>query len=331
MLRMVPSAVVTMDLTGTITMLNRAAERLLSTTASAAVGHLYTEVFGPSLANRMVPLLLRCYRSHDQGSAHVFPVTLPDGRQTTIRASLGLLHGAQHEVIGSFFAAEEQTTVSERLPTGSQGGEMRLRDLLARYVGAKVASQLDRPSFVGVGGKRMTLSVLHADIRGYTNLAEERSPEAVMDLLLRFHGAAVEALQATGATIDRYIGDALLAFWNAPIPQADHVQLAIRGAQAVQSATRNLEATVGYGIGLHTGEAVVGNLGSEQYMHYTAIGDTVNVAARLQTLAGHGEIVCSAAVISESGLALRTIAMPKQVLKGRSHPIDAFRIEEVVA
>jgi class 3 adenylate cyclase len=184
-----------------------------------------------------------------------------------------------------------------------------------------------RPSFVDVGGQTQTISVLHADVRGYTSMAEQLPPDRVVSLLLRYHGAAAKAIRGTGGTIDRFAGDAILALWNAPAPQPDHVRLALRGALAMRDAAREVGSDLGYGIGVHTGEAMVGNLGSEQYQNFTAIGDTVNVAARLQGQAQAGEVVCSAAALVAAGEGVRTTALGTLELRGRRTPVEAYRVE----
>jgi class 3 adenylate cyclase len=127
--------------------------------------------------------------------------------------------------------------------------------------------------------------------------------------------------------LDRFIGDAVLALWNAPRAQDQHVRMAVRGALAMRDATLAAGDDLGYGIGVHTGEAVVGNIGSEQYMNYTAIGDTVNVAARLQAAAAAGEVVCSAAALDAAGPGVRAVPLGPLTVKGRKHPVDTFRVE----
>jgi adenylate cyclase len=325
-LRAAPSSVVVMDITGRITMLNGAAERLFSVQAAEAEGKLYPEVFGPSLANRIVSLFLRATRPGAAGAAHAVTATLPSGRRATLRANAGPLHDNAGAVVGVFFVADEQVDTRE----AGEEKEARLRQALQRYVGDNIASRIaDHPSFVGVGGTRQVVSVLHADVRGYTTLAEALEPEEVSRLLIKYHGKAVSALGSEQATIDRYIGDAILALWNAPAPQETHARLAIKGALAMRQVTQALGRDLEYGIGLHTGEAVVGNLGSAEYMHYTAIGDTVNVAARLQSAAPAGGIVCSAATLDAAGDGVRVTPLGDLAVKGRKGTVRAFAVEGI--
>lgn len=322
LLRMAPSAVVAMDAEGRITALNPAAERLLSTTHDRAVGVPYTTVFGRSLSSRLIPLVARAGRS-EPGTAHDVEATLPDGRRARLRASAGPLTDAGGVLTGIVFVAEDRTEAA-----AASAGQERLRDALRRYAGDHIAAGVDsHPSLIGVGGVRQVVSVLHSDVRGYTTVSEALPPEEVHALLMRFHGAAVAALRREGATIDRYIGDAILALWNAPTPDPDHARMALRGALAMRDATIEAGDEMRYGIGVHTGDAVVGNLGSEQYMHYTAIGDTVNIAARLQGGAAGGEVVCSAATYRAAGEGIRATPLGELAVKGRKGTVEAYRVE----
>lgn len=330
LIRAIPSAVVAMDGDGRVTALNGAAERLFNTTATEAIGRPYPAVFGASLADRMVGLFLRVARSGNPASAQLVRATLPGGRQVQLRANVGPLRDGAGRLAGLFFAAEdqsaEQAAVAESL--GQAARTERLREALKRYIGDALAATVEaRPSFIGLGGVRQPVSVLHADVRGYTTVAERLEPEAVTELLLRYHGAGVAALLAEGATLDRFIGDAILAIWNAPAPQAEHTRLAIHGALALTAATRAVGDELAYGVGVHTGEAVVGNLGSDRYMNYTAMGDTVNVAARLQSAAPSGEVVCSAAALAAAGPGIRTTPLGALAVKGRQAPVEAYRVE----
>lgn len=329
LLHATPSAVVAMDTDGRITMLNAAAERLFGCSADEAAGKLYPQVFGPSLGNRMVNLFLRAMRTGDPSAAHTLSVTLPSGRRATLRANAGPLHDGNGSLIGIFFVAEEQAPpAGPESRDASAMREQQMRQALQRYVGNTLATHIaDHPSFVGVGGVRQTISVLHADVRGYTTLAEAMEPEEVSSLLIRYHSAGVAALERARATLDRYIGDAILALWNAPTLQEGHARMALAGALTVRAATQALGRDLEYGIGVHTGQAIVGNLGSDKYLHYTAIGDTVNVAARLQSAAPAGGIICSAVTLDAAGPGVRATPLGALTVKGRKGVVEAYAVE----
>ena len=317
-----PSSVVLMDNEGRIRSLNKNAERLLSISESDAIGKPYTDVFGPSLSSRVFSLVLKGRRTE----VKLIEATLPGGRRARLRATAGPLMDAGGAVSGIVFVADEDTS-SPKLEA-LEGQQQRYRDALRRYLGDNVAEMVDaRPSFVDVGGRTQTISVLHADVRGYTTMAEQLPPDRVVSLLLRYHGAAAKAIRAAGGTIDRFAGDAILALWNAPAAQPDHVRRALAGALAMRDAARATGSDLGYGVGVHTGEAMVGNLGSDQYQNFTAIGDTVNVAARLQGQAHAGEVICSAAVLDAAGEGVSVTPLGALELTGRKTPVEAYRVE----
>jgi PAS domain S-box-containing protein len=324
-----------MDTEGRVTSLNGAAEELLGATEADAVGRTYLEVFGPSLGDRMVGLFLRVARSGKPSAPQILEATLPSsGRRARLHASAGPLVDDSGAFLGIMFAADDRSAEAEATRTAAkhEAQEQRLREALRRYTGDAVAAAVDsRPSFVDIGGRRQIISCMHADVRGYTTVAEALEPEQVTELLLRYHGVAVRALQEAGATIDRFIGDAILALWNAPNEQPEHTRMAIRGALALQRVSREVGTDLQYGAGVHTGPAVVGNLGSDQYMNYTAIGDTVNVAARLQSAATTGEVVCSRAALDAAGPGVRVTPLGALTVKGRKSQVEAYRVEGLEA
>jgi adenylate cyclase len=143
-----------------------------------------------------------------------------------------------------------------------------------------------------LGGTRQEVTVLFTDIQNFTGIAERAEPDSLMRQTSRHFTALTEAFLAEGGTIDKYIGDAVMVFWNAPRPQPDHVARACRGALAAKAATGALNAqfvTEGLTpfitrLGVHVGDAIVGNLGSAERMDYTVLGTSVNLASRLEGL-----------------------------------------------
>jgi class 3 adenylate cyclase len=143
---------------------------------------------------------------------------------------------------------------------------------------------------------------MFADIRGFTGFSENLSPERVVKALNQHLALSVEAILAEEGTLDKFVGDAVMAFFNAPLPQPDHTLRAVRAAMAMQQAiaTYHREMSLvaqplNFGIGIHVGQAVVGNIGTVQQMNYTIIGDAVNLAKRLQEHAKGGQIILSQA------------------------------------
>jgi adenylate cyclase len=174
----------------------------------------------------------------------------------------------------------------------------RLGDLLGRYVSENVAAEVLRDPFtVSLGGDRRNVSTLFADVRGYTTLAAEHALEETLDLLNRYLSVVTDAVEGQGGTVADLLGDGVFAFFGAPLEHPDDPERAVRAALAVQAAVGQLEIPVmpgvrlQAGIGITTGEVIAGNVGSERRMHYAVVGDSVNIAARLQAMAGPGQIL----------------------------------------
>lgn len=329
LLHSVPSALLALDQEGRVTALNLPAERLLGVTEDEALGRGYPDVLGASLANRLLALFRLVVREGDAAEPQQIEAALPDGRRATLLANLGPVREAGGAIRGFLVALEDRSLEAEERAERDRevANAERWHRALVRYLGQVVSSELDaRPSFIGLGGTRQSITVLHADVRGYTTYAEAHPPEMVMERLLAYHGVAVTALESSDATVDRYVGDAVLAIWNAPHPQPRHAALALKGALSLIQEAQAVGDELSYGVGVHTGDAVVGNLGTDRFMHYTAIGDTVNVAARLQAEAPAGAVVCSDAVIREVGDAVEATSLGALVLKGRSQPVAAYRV-----
>jgi adenylate cyclase len=174
----------------------------------------------------------------------------------------------------------------------------RLADLLGRYVSESVAAEVLRDPFaVSLGGDRRHVSTLFADVRGYTAIAAEHPPETTLDLLNRYLTIVSDAVERHGGTVADFLGDGVVAFFGAPVIHANDPERAVRSALDIKDAIMHLQVPTMHGMRLHvgigitSGEVIAGNVGSERRMHYTVIGDPVNVASRLQTAAGPGQIL----------------------------------------
>jgi adenylate cyclase len=176
------------------------------------------------------------------------------------------------------------------------------------------------------------ISVLFTDIRGFTALSEEASPEEVVALLNRYFGRQVEVIFQHGGTLDKFIGDAIMAFWGAPSASADHAKQAVAAAIAMSAALDELRSELGeigasldMGIGIHSGRAVVGFIGSEARLDYTVIGDTVNLASRIEGMTkGIGRILVSQVTRDAVGDIYEWIDRGSHQVKGRDAPVRLF-------
>jgi class 3 adenylate cyclase/FixJ family two-component response regulator len=178
--------------------------------------------------------------------------------------------------------------------------KQQIRGLFERYVAPTVVEQmLAQPNKVQLGGTRQPVTVLFADVRGFSRFSSQTSPEILVELLNKYMRVAAEAVLAQEGTLDKFMGDAVMAFFNAPLPQADHPVRAVRAAWSLCRLVEKLhqhlppEHRLRFGVGVGIGEAVVGNIGTSQLMNYTVIGDSVNKVKRLQEQAQGGQILIS--------------------------------------
>ncbi|MGH9942320.1 MAG: adenylate/guanylate cyclase domain-containing protein [Pyrinomonadaceae bacterium] len=204
---------------------------------------------------------------------------------------------------------------------------------LPEYV---VRQMLDHPETFRLGGSNQPITVLFADVRGFTRMAEHATPERIVQLLNRYFTAMTEIIFAHGGTLDKYIGDGLMALFGAPTATPDDAARAIMSAATMQNRMLSLNAElraeglpeIGIGIGLHTGEATVGYIGSERRTEYTAIGDTVNLAARLESNAKGGQILISEAAAQAANTHRHPLhPHPALTVKNRVQPVPLFEVD----
>lgn len=166
-----------------------------------------------------------------------------------------------------------------------------LRKAFGQYLSHEVIETLlHEPARLGLGGERRRVSVMFTDVQGFTALSERLTPEALTSFMNRYLGIVTQVILDHGGTVDKYIGDAVVAFWNAPLEQPDHARRAVGAARGIRQALsraaeefdREWGARAVTRIGVHSGDAVVGNMGSPFRFAYTALGDAVNLASRLE-------------------------------------------------
>jgi len=210
-----------------------------------------------------------------------------------------------------------------------------LRETLSRYLSPQVMTQvLADTDLRSLRSARREVTVLFADIRDFTAFAERHRPEEVVDVLNAYFDLMVQVLFAYQGTLDKFLGDGLLALFGTPLEQADHARRAVQAALDIQRAVTALntarrhrgQPTLHLGIGINSGEAIVGNIGSEKRMEYTVVGDMVNVAQRLQTQAGGGEILIGASLLPHVQPLVSVYDTVEMQVKGRQQPVRAHRI-----
>ena len=217
----------------------------------------------------------------------------------------------------------------------------RVTATFKRYVAPEIVSEIlkEGPEALELGGKLTNIAVLFVDVRGFTTMSEQLQPKQVVEILNRYLTLIADCILKNGGTLDKFVGDAAMAFWGAPLPQEDYVMRAVKaaadmvkGSQALsEELTAQFGRTVSFGIGVHVGDAVVGNIGSPQRMDYTAIGDTVNTSARLEANAPGGTIYISRAVADALEGRIRVTSLGNSVrLKGKAEGFEVLIMEEIL-
>jgi adenylate cyclase len=217
----------------------------------------------------------------------------------------------------------------------------RVETVFGQHVSRAVVDRLLRhPDAAALGGERREVTILFSDIRDFTPRSEEESPEKVVAQLNEYLGAMAACVFRHDGTLDKYIGDGVMAFWNSPMPQADHALRGVATAWAMLQTLRCLndrwqslgQKPLRIGIGLNTGEVLVGNLGSETRMNYTVIGHAVNMAARIE--AANKELETSLLLGETTYEQVRpwVTARPHEVvLKGVAKPVCVYELTEFSA
>jgi len=208
-----------------------------------------------------------------------------------------------------------------------------MQNSFGKYVGADVLNMIiDNPSEKWLNGKRSDASVVFTDIRGFTAYCESKDPEEVVEHLNQYFSIATKAILDQGGYVDKFIGDAVLGVFGVPVYHSDHIKRAVKASLIIQkellkaSKETGSELLANVGIGINSGELVSGNIGSEVKMEYTVIGDTVNVASRLNHLAGSGEIIIGSNIQKELSHMIKTEALPSCEIKGISGLVETYKV-----
>lgn len=209
-----------------------------------------------------------------------------------------------------------------------------LRDTIARYVSPEMCEEiLKNPALLQLGGKRQEVTVLFADIQGFTAMSETMKPEKVVEVLNLFFTEMVDLVFQHQGTLDKYVGDALMAVFGVPVPLPDAATRAVECALAMQRRLARMRGQKrtpiqGIRIGINSGETIVGNIGSHKRMDFTVIGDVVNVAARLQELAKEleADTLVSEATYRQVEGQFRFQALEPVILRGRQEPTPLYRL-----
>ena len=213
--------------------------------------------------------------------------------------------------------------------------EAMVRSNFERYFAPNVAAAIaQQDAAIKLGGDKRPITILFSDIRGFTTMSETMGPDAIARLLTDYFTEMVDIVFEHGGTLDKFIGDAIMALWGAPMAMPGDPDRAIDAALAMHRSIEMLNARwraagkpeLGVGIGLNYGEVFAGNIGSHRRLEYTVIGDPVNVAARLCAQAGPGEILVSDSLRQMVQSAVQFEPLPEMTLKGKARMVPVYRV-----
>ena len=317
----IASGVITADIQNQVMLCNRAGEAILGLTMPNILGHHLDEVL-ISISKEIGPHLDGVLSTDkpviDLEISHVDPKR----GNMDWRLNLSPLKDAGQKTQGIAIVLDDLT---ERKKLEGQ------RRLLERMVSPAVLDQLD-PNSLQIGGKKLDITILFADIRGFTSYSEKHSPENLVAVLNRYLAAAADAVLEQEGTVDKFLGDAIMAWYNAPLPQPDHTLRAVRTALAIRDSIAKLhkelpaEAHLDFGLGIHYGEAVLGLIGTEKRLEYTAIGDSINTTKRIQENSAKNQILLSREAYERVQKQVDARPFTPLTVKGKTHPLDVYEV-----
>lgn len=263
------------------------------------------------------------------------------GHYLWVQDTFSVVHekdGRPKEIVGSWADISDRKRDEAELNRLAGEVELRnqfIRETFGRYLTDEVvAALLESPTGLQIGGEKRQITMMMTDLRGFTSLSERLAPERVVTILNRYLATMVKIIKQYGGTIDEYIGDAIFVLFGAPVWQEDHAQRAVACAVQMQLAMASVNEQnrqddlpeVEMGIGVHTGQVVLGNIGSPERMKYGVVGRHVNLTARIQSYTTGGQVLISEATRQDVGRILRIGRQMEVKAKGIEHPVTVFDV-----
>jgi PAS domain S-box-containing protein len=317
----IASGVLTADLGERVMLCNRAASNILGRTSGELVGLGLTETL-ESLAPELQAQINQVMKTDQAVIGLEMSSNMPSRGQVDLRLSMTPLKDFQQTTQGVAIVMEDLT---EKKKLEAQ------RRLFERMVSPAVIDQLN-PDSVALGGQKRTISIVFADIRGFTSFSENTSPEELVAVLNRYLAAAADAILSEEGTIDKFMGDAVMSWFNAPLPQPDHALRAVRAALKIKEAVLYLhdfmpeKYRLSFGVGINTGEAILGLVGSERRLEYTAISDSVNTAKRVQENSSANQILMTKETYKLVADMVIVRPMDAIIAKGKREPVIVYEV-----
>jgi PAS domain S-box-containing protein len=325
----VAAGIITTDLKRQITLLNRAAENILGVPMQSAVGHQLVHAL-PGLGNDLANAAENTLARGESTLSTELTYHIPPRGDLVLRLSVSPLRDAYLDTKGATFVFEDLTE-QRKLEIERE----LIRHTFGRVVAPRVRDRLlANPDNLQLDGAQQLVTILFADLSGFTTFSENHAPEKVFSVLNQYLSLAAQSILEQEGTLDKFMGDAVMAIWNSPDPQPDHALRAVRAAQKIVEKTRAIHAEFDdqayhlfFRIGITTGRVMVGNVGTNELFNYTAIGDTVNLAFRLQSSARSGQILLEKTTYDVVAEYVKASPLPPILAKGRSRVTEIYELK----
>ncbi|MBD3307220.1 response regulator [candidate division KSB3 bacterium] len=327
-LRSMNNGVISLDAQGKITSFNQAAAKILGIDHREILQKPYDDVFLPHAQNAdMHDAVAQAIQHWTATMYKEVRFSRCDGTIVPLGLMTSILKDVDNSELGVLIVLHDLSEMQKYTA---------LKSMFSRYVAEQVVEKISTSEEFTLEGEKREVTILFSDIRGFTSLAEQLEPTDVVATLNAYFSCMIDVIYEYEGTVDKFLGDGIMCIFGAPIDQPAHAARAARAALAMQhtlAGFNQCQLEVGrtplkMGIGINTGEAVIGNVGSEKRLEYTAIGDNVNLAARLQAIAKGGQIL----ITETTYAAIRHLATVNTLspvkLKGKLHDIP---VHELVA
>jgi len=317
----IATGVITLDPLGEIDSINRAGMNILKMNKDETVGNHYMYLFEKDME---IIGLIQKVEMDNATHSEINMSFLTVSKETVVNVSAAPRIDPSGSVRGVVIAIEDITDVS------------KVKNTFKRYVSKQVVDELlDDDAKLNLGGEERQVTILFSDIRGFTSMSENMSPENVVSTLNEYFSDMIDIVFKYNGTLDKIIGDELMIVYGAPISAEDDTQRAVTTAVEMQKQIIRLnkkrkkrkEIPISAGIGINRGVVVSGNIGSRDMMDYTVIGDTVNLGARLCSAAGPGEILISSTVWKEAPKHYSYKKLEPIKVKGKKNKVSVYLIE----
>ncbi len=277
----------------------------------------------------------------NEETTHI-PILMLTARDDVENRIKGLDVGADDYLTKPFNPRELMARVETRMRAKFETDDLRatqqiIRQTFERFVHPSVVNELLlNPTRVQLGGQLQEISVMFVDLEGFTSISEYTEPEMLLSILNQYHELIVSIIQQHNGTIDKFLGDGVMALYNTPLPLADHALFAVQTALLIRDGLKKFhdrfepQYKMSINFGIHTGSAVVGNVGTPQIMDFTAVGDTVNIASRLQGLAHQNQILISEATYLLVQKWITVKPLGPITVKNRMEAVMVYEVVELV-